>query len=397
MNLQQAQTMANLQIPLPVEKPLKKKSALQVAKRVCDLAASIHEHMVYKRLKNGKSKRHTPESWAHRWLASDDFILMQVDINAAAAPNPPKNPQRVKHYMRAAASPEANEPVVIDINKRGVGKSHHGYIPEVVFLDGKHRRDAKLKLGARTIMAWVGTKALKKIKPERIQPNDVEVTKYVGPTRMDAAYEIYATTTPSVGLANTVNRQDSGEGGSRPVDRMHSKRKVKAGDTGDCNACGARSSGSLDEPDDSETDAIGSTQGKPNASDSNKTFSDASDQRKWQPNKPQNHAPGTGPGYVKRFSVDPAQAAPGAGSGPRVPNKGASKSEYARQLNASRPFPNLKSKGKMVPDIHEDMDAEAPPGREAQVKTLKRKFGKKSGIPFAIAWDQHDKAKRRSE
>src|ERR1700739_4646794 len=104
MNLEQAQTLADLRMPLPVVKPPKTKTAVQVAKRVCELAASIHEHMVYKRLKNGHSKPHTPQSWADRWLASDEFVLMEVGINAAASPNPPKNPKRVKHYIKAATS-----------------------------------------------------------------------------------------------------------------------------------------------------------------------------------------------------------------------------------------------------------------------------------------------------
>ena len=35
----------------------------------------------------------------------------------------------------------------------------------------------------------------------------------------------------------------------------------------------------------------------------------------------------------------------------------------------------------------------APPGREKQIKKLKKKFGADSDIPYKIAWSQHNKEK----
>lgn len=380
MNLEQSQVMADLRMPVPVRTRLQTKSAIQIAKKVLALAEDIGEHMVFKRIsaaakaKGKKSKRHTPQSWADRWISSDEFVLMEVSINAAASPNPPKNPKRVKHYIKAATSKEANEPIIIDINKREVGRSAHGFVPDVIVIDGKHRRQAKLTIGEKRIMAWIGKKALKKIKPSKIFSNGIEYDRdvRVTGTRLDTTLAIHSAVAPSVGLAKSVMRQDVGEGGSRPVDNVHGK-KMKSGATGDCNACGARSSGSFDSDSSTSTSV-------PEMSDS--PFSE--NKPKWDPKKPNMQTPGTGLGYSNRFA-SPNLISPGSGVGPRVLNKGASKSDYSRIVKS----------GKFVKDIHEDMDAEAPPGRESQVKELKKKFPKGSGAPFAIAWEQHNKAKRR--
>ena len=150
-----------------------------------------------------------------------------LNINAAASPHMPKNPNRVNHYVHCSA--EALDPIVVDLNKRGVGRSYLGYVPPVVVLDGKHRKMAQIQNGRTRILAWVGCRAIKQMPPETlhevnekpkvINGNEVYLPPVEG-TRIAAAYEIHASTVPSVGIPAV--RQDGGEGGSRPKDAMHS-------------------------------------------------------------------------------------------------------------------------------------------------------------------------------
>ena len=103
-------------------------------------------------------------------------------------------------------------------------------------------------------------------------------------------------------------------------------KKVEAGKVEDCNACGARSTGSL-EPGNASDLKI-----PPDQSDAG-SRTEASDQYKWNPNKPQMYPSGAKPGDANTFGSPPFLP-PGSGVGPRVINKGASKSEMSRTLNA---------------------------------------------------------------
>jgi hypothetical protein len=230
MNLEQVMSQTELRTPVRMLKP-QTRSAIQVAKRVFQLAA------------NGgfPYKHQTPESWAKKWLKSEEFKLMEIDIaaaaalniNAAASPHMPKNPNRVAHYIHCSV--ESLDPVVVDVNCRGVGKTYLGYVPPVIVLDGKHRKMAQIQNGRTRILAWVGCRAIKRMPVETLhevdESNSAIMTKiasfskevYLPPvdgTRIAAAYEIHASTVPSVGIG--IPRQDSGEGGSRPKDSMHS-------------------------------------------------------------------------------------------------------------------------------------------------------------------------------
>jgi hypothetical protein len=184
----------------------------------------------------------TSEEWANKWLYSKEFRLMEIDmeaaaslnINAAASPHPPKNPNRVQHYLHCSV--DSLDPIVVDVNKRRTGRSYLGYIPPVVVLDGKHRKMAQLHQGRTRILAWVGASALKlmpkstvhevdeKVNPIRQYNVDektlgIKQVPYTG-VKLQEAYELFAATVPSVGMPTM--RQDSGEGGSRPKDSMHS-------------------------------------------------------------------------------------------------------------------------------------------------------------------------------
>lgn len=427
MNLDQANQMANLKLPIPALKAqrVQTKTARQVAAFVLDRCEA-----------NGYPyKHHTPKSWARKFLDSKEFRLMEISINAAASPHKPRDPKRVAHYLKCAAGTTVDDPIVVDINKRKEGSTLLGYIPQVIIQDGKHRTQARLMQGHQTIMAWVGVKAIKKgiraaseliHRPITTRKSTHDLT-FVEKGNIKASFELYAATTPSVGMS--VPRQDVGEGGPRSKGEVFSgkKKKLKAGRTDDCNACGARSTGQLDEETASDEKV------PPDQSDAGQRV-DPSDRRKWLGDKQNNFAPGTGPGYVDTFG-SPNFQAPGAGSGPRVTNKGASKSEFNRAIKADGgqiplskppvvrskpPVPGMREKpvrpgtagakgvnrklhnpkgleaGKRVSKIFDEDDvmAVAPPGREDQVMELKKKFPKGSGAPFAIAWDSKNRSKK---
>src|SRR6266404_1156126 len=120
MNLQQAVDLAMLREPPKVVVKPKTRSALQVAKRVHQLAAQ--GGFPY----TGR----TVEQWARKFMSSPEFILMEIDINAAASPHKPRNPSRVMYYMKCSV--ESLEPIVVDLNKNKSGKTLLGYIPEVI-------------------------------------------------------------------------------------------------------------------------------------------------------------------------------------------------------------------------------------------------------------------------
>jgi len=354
MNLQSAKALSDLRTPQPKKTEPKVRDVLQVARRVFKLAAQ-----------GGFPYKHqTPETWAKKWLSSKEFVLMEIDINAAASLNKPKNPARVSHYLHCSV--ESLDPIVVDVNKRKEGKTRLGYIPEVVVHDGKHRKLAQIMNGRFTIMAWVGKKALKKIKPSKIvkalhasavHPNGNGLAK--GSTAITEY--LYGATVPGQGIPTV--KQDAGVGGSRPVDSMHSKRKTVKKVKADCNACGARSSGSLESTPDPSDAKI-----PPDPSDASTQVS-PSDRLEWNPKKAQLYAPGTGPGYTDQFGSPNLQTISEDSSSTRVTNKGASGSDFARNMHAT-----------------------APPGfSEETMHKLKRKHGTKSA--FKIAWSQHNQGK----
>jgi hypothetical protein len=457
MNLQQTQVIQSLKEPPKKTVVQKKRSKLQVARRVFQLAAQ--GGFPYTGM--------TAEQWAKKWLPSKEFILCEVNIHAAASintnvvasPHPPKNPNRVNHYLQCSV--DAMDPIVVDLNRQRVGRSYLGYIPEIVVLDGKHRKKAQLQQGRIKILAWVGASALKLMPEITVRIINASKEKCTLPPlnpllregRKNATYELFA---------ETSNASKSVDGRVLYTATSNaSRRKPK-----DCKACGARSSGTL-EDDSSNSDK----KVPPDASDDGSSV-EASDRLKWNPNKPNMNAPGTkGWNNEQRGFNNPISDAPGAGVGPRLkPDKGASRSEMARSVAAGGPgsgrrpdgvlrekgwkrttpdsapgkeptsfykhpdMPGhtvkvqrdswshsdvsgrlgkgsggdslashlgyksntgLAAKGKVVKEMFEDddVDAVAPPGRENQVLGLKKKFGSDSSAPFKIAWDQHNKGK----
>lgn len=370
--------------PRPVDKPCERKTALQIAKQIFAIASKPKDGSA------GYTMRHSPEKWAKLWLPSSEFVLMEIDIAAAASPHLPRNPERVA--QRLLCSAEDHEPVIVDLNKRKVGKTMLGYIPEIIYLDGKHRIHAQSMQGRTKTWAWVGVKAIPKLKRTRLitklEAAAVLLPK-VDQTRMSKTYELYASTTPSVGIP--VTRQDSGEGGARPsTSVVRSAKKLKSagggaaggpgasnsggsgfnparegfeaeGDCG-CNEMaanstygetkGARSSGQLADPSASDTKVPQS------ASDGGPGVS-PSDRRKWL-DEPNDNPPGS-QGWGDYG--DPAKESPGSGSGPHIGKSlGDSKSVLrtdVRKAKSTKQQPEVKRHrivraGKKVGEIWND-------------------------------------------
>lgn len=403
MNIAQAHELSELRIPIKHEDKPKTRSARYVARQI--LARCERNGYPYKHFPNND---YGAMRWAKKFLDSKEFTLMAIDINAAASPNEPRDPKRVAHYIKCSALDF--DPIVVDTNKRKRGRTHLGYIPEVIKVDGKHRSAAMLAQGHTKTMAWVGKKAIKKIKPSKmiqasslkevINKNFTSLTSMNGHRNILASAAILAAVDSSVSI-NTP-RQDAGEGSSRPRDHMHSKKSKKKkmkSNTGiapkqtlpmrpetmdEMAACGARSSGSLGAHDISDMKVI------PDSSDDGSSV-DASDRLKWFADVPQNQAPGTGPGYTDRFG-NPPLLSPGSGVGPRIVNKGASNSEFSRTVKAKgKVEAGIKVK-KMYTKKQKRMHAVAPPGfSEKTMHQLKRKHG--TEVAFKIAWSKHNRKK----
>jgi len=95
---------------------------------------------------------HTPESWAKKWLPSKRFRLVRMPLNAAAMSCEPKGENLVLKKIHA----REEKPIIVDYNRNQIGKSLHGFVPQTIVIDGKHRFKAAALRGETHIMAWVG-------------------------------------------------------------------------------------------------------------------------------------------------------------------------------------------------------------------------------------------------
>ena len=209
-NLAAAVSQAALMVPSQEIKP-KQRSKHQVAKRVFQLAAGggfPYESRTYK-------------DWAQKWLTSDTFKLMEIEINAAASINLPKNPERVAYRLLCAA--DSVDPIVVDVNRHGRGMTRLGYVPKVCCFDGKHRKQAMMLQGHARILAWVGCKAEKYLHNTRVV-NDIDFRnvhpivppreEFKSSTPLRTAYNLHCAVVPSVG--QPLLDQSGGEAGTRP-------------------------------------------------------------------------------------------------------------------------------------------------------------------------------------
>lgn len=311
MNLEQAIASSELRRNLAQPNGTRQeRKSLDVARRVFEVSAMADQPYV-----NIK-----PEEWAQRWLTSQTFVLAEIAPHHVAVPYANRiNRSKVQATLQCSA--EEIEPIVIDINKQGIGSTNSGYIPKVIVVDGKHRHRAQVLRGKDRIMAWVGDLAMAELQ-KRNNPKQFVIKAAANPfpekrSKLSSFAEMFCAVT------GPVVRQDTGDGGSRPtggtqVPKMSSgKRTMKSGiqrlpggAAMPLNAFGggpgasatggsgmnparkgifgqmARGSGQLEEADPSDTNAT------PDPSDRNKTFPDPSDRRQWKL-KPQTDAPGS--------------------------------------------------------------------------------------------------------
>ena len=142
----------------------KTKAGIELAREIFAEAAEREQPFLF----------HTPQSWARKWLPSKRFHLMRMPLNAAAMPCQPKLDNLVLKKIHAVEE----KPIVVDYNRNQVGKSSHGFVPQTIVIDGKHRFKAAQIRGETHIMAWVGDEVLAEIQalggggpaPERTTP-----------------------------------------------------------------------------------------------------------------------------------------------------------------------------------------------------------------------------------
>lgn len=204
MNLAQSLNFSALgQTPSKLGVPQGKTSAKKIAKKIFAMAEA--EGRPFEKI--------SARDWRNRWLASEEFVLMEIEISKAALPGMPRNPNRVFEKMQAAAS--SLEPVVVDINKQNIGQTPSGYVPRVIVVDGKHTHMARRTQGYGTILAWVGQKALKYVLPQKKEITIRASKTNVKTTKIDAA------------VAVSVPRQDRAQAGSAPHQNIPSEFPTK--------------------------------------------------------------------------------------------------------------------------------------------------------------------------
>lgn len=145
----------------------------------------------------------SPDGWRKRWLASEKFVLMRVPLNCVALPCSPSD---VKEMLRDIAA-GSNEPILVDLNKPGVGRRDDGYVPPITVIDGKHRFAAASMGGATSILAWVGELAASRISGRReIRINTEARKERQTITAMDRAMALSANTKTVEPLHHIIGR-----------------------------------------------------------------------------------------------------------------------------------------------------------------------------------------------
>lgn len=177
-NLEQAIAHASLLVPRGKSTSVRVRSAEEVRESLWAEAEA-----------RGKPFTMDPDKWRDRWLASQNFRLMSIPVNAVAMPCDPRD-QTYGHYRMNAAT---DRPIVVDINKPGVGRTKDGYVPPITVIDGKHRFFGASLRGESHIMAWVGDLAAARILGvlgERHKPVTTRRNRPVQ-TKMDQAMLLY--------------------------------------------------------------------------------------------------------------------------------------------------------------------------------------------------------------
>ena len=382
-------------------------SAMEVAKRVFEISAHYGEPY----------ENQTPETWKKDWLESERFVLAEVGVEQVGIPYAKRiNPEKVRRSISASGDGRM-EPIVVDWNRQQIGRTPLGYVPKVIVVDGKHRHRAQVEMGKDRVLAWVGERAMKELRNRQnggkrfiMEAASTQTYEQITPmSNLLATATLYAAV--SVKPSSAMTRQDIGDGGSRPTGGTQSQRWEAMGAGPGGGGMGgslgggsgsnplrmrvegsrtpeARSSGSLEEADPSDTKVT------PDPSDS-KAAVDPSDRQNWNPDRPQFCSPGCTKDHVHNFYGSPSQESPGSGVGPRTKsNGGASKSEFTKSgLLANRSLDAGPIQVKKIVTKKKRMKAVAPPGfGEDTMHDLKRKFG--TAGAFKVAWSSRNKGKK---
>lgn len=428
-NLRQALELASLsQTKTAVAS--KTMTAVQIAKRVFQLAAQAGHPF----------EGITVQDWARKWLASDEFVLMEISASKAALTNTPKNRNLVFEKMHASAF----EPIVVDANKNEIGRTPGGFVPSVIVVDGKHSHQAQVMQGKSMVMAWVGKKVVAKVQAKvasiKVNGNGVKLSKIESAAVLaqDRGHNGSAPHMPMPGVKSNRNsttvysggpgsgrhpgygqfKYAGGSSGSRTWYRFEhpdgtrvSALRYKGGDGGVSKIYETKPgelmpTGAIHEGDhDSNVKFLQDHYGISHPKVSRRLDAGAGGVGGSLGNGSGSNPNRMGFGAVTQDPSDekndPSDQSPGSGGGKRLaPSKGGSKSELQNKMF---------SKGTVVDKIYEacknDMSAGkfkftkkmmgvAPPGREEQVLKLKEKYGEDSPIPFQIAWHQHNQGKK---
>jgi hypothetical protein len=213
VNIEQAMTLTNMR-KQPMVLSLdgqKTKTAKETAEMVFELSAAVGEPY----------RDAVPEVWASRWLVSKKFVLVDIDPRQVAVPYANKI-SRSKVMATMQASVDSMPPIVVDLNVQKIGRSGTGYIPSLIVVDGKNRHRAQMLCGRDRISAWVGEKALVELQARAAVRKHFVIDRTDNPGRSLSKIEIEAALmAPSGGSPVSVARQDTGDGGSRPVGSPH--------------------------------------------------------------------------------------------------------------------------------------------------------------------------------
>ncbi len=137
--------------------------------QVADLLAEQHHN---------KLQGRTPEQMAEKWIASDNFVRMEIPIDAVSPAT----------AVPEGAASRSTGPIIVDANRTGMGRTEGGYgaPAPVLILDGKHRHAQAKREGRKTITAMVGEKAVPHIERaigehrEQSAKVSAAVSEYVG-------------------------------------------------------------------------------------------------------------------------------------------------------------------------------------------------------------------------
>lgn len=342
MNLEKTIGLTQLQRPPLEDKVEKRLSARQVAQLVFKISAQAGEPFVGL----------TQEEWSRKWLASDEFVLMEIPLNRVAVVGRPAT-----NRIMAMAQVQSPEPIVVDTNKRGVGQTAKGYTPPVIVVDGQTRHQAQILRGREKVLAWVGVKVQAQVTDRRLAPRNLAMAASaasasapVGPTRMDATISMHAAMPQ-----RPLPRQDSGDGGPQPS--MSSNGYVPATEDPDGTSF-KKNRGAMDRPKKKvAASGAGGGMGGPGA-----TSSGNNPARKGIYSEEDPSDEGQLPDPSDRYQ-SPTDESPGAGVGPRVrPSKGGSKSDMAKILSEGKKVDKIFEAKKKMKAFGRGMVG-SPPGR----------------------------------